>query len=421
MRASNKSSILTGVALLLLAALFSISLILLPLDYGVSGPGHNNILYLLGDMLYTVYGFCSILIPGFLLVSGLSCFASKWTARKTLRLLTALIPFFTCVLTESIIRSILKVDHSPFAIAKILIALVTGAMLVVIEYLGTGIIADRLNNGGFKNLRTKSVNKPALISKNIEAEDISESDDSDESEETETDLPEFKKLSKLKVPKETLFGKLKKKFKKDEEDDDDDDEDEDELSGKKASIFDQILDDIQPYEQDTVSDEEVEEKTDATPEAAQASMLSQEEFAALTTPADELEWPGLPPQPKNLPPEYDADFDENDPALEFPPKDEVEKPAATTETTPSASTTPAAPTAPVAPVAPADNNDPYAATRYIDSVVENPLYPHKIVIDDGSERLRELDVQKIYTGHCTGAGPYQVMKKQLLLKLTNVQ
>ena len=153
MKASNKSSIITGAVLLSLAALFTISLILLPLDYGVSGPGHNNILYLLGDMLYSVYGFCSLLIPAFLLVSGLSCFASKWTARKTLRLLTALIPFFTCVVTESIIRSIVKVDHSPFAIAKILIALITGAMLVVIEYLGTGIIADRLNNGGFKNLK----------------------------------------------------------------------------------------------------------------------------------------------------------------------------------------------------------------------------------------------------------------------------
>ena len=111
-------------------------------------------------MLYSVYGFCSILIPGFLLLSGLSCFASKWTARKTLRLLTALIPFFTCVVTESIIRSIVKVDHSPFAIAKILIALVTGIMLVVIEYLGTGIIADRINHGGFKNLRKKVEDNP---------------------------------------------------------------------------------------------------------------------------------------------------------------------------------------------------------------------------------------------------------------------
>ena len=251
----------------MLAALFTISLILLPLDYGVSGPGHNNIFYLLGDMLYSVYGFCSILIPGFLLVSGLSCFASKWTARKTLRLLTALIPFFTCVVTESIIRSIVKVDHSPFAIVKILIALVTGAMLVVIEYLGTGIIADRINNGGFKNLRKKPVKASAADDILADVEDISESSGeaaaenvSDDIDDTETPLPEFKKLSKIKVPKETLMDKLKKKFKKADDDDDDDfDEDDDEDTIKKETIFDEILDDIQPYEESVSDDDSASE------------------------------------------------------------------------------------------------------------------------------------------------------------------
>ena len=353
MRASNKSSFITGAALLLLAALFTISLILLPLDYGVAGPGHSNIFYMLGDMLYSVYGFCSILIPGFLLISGLSCFASKWTARKTLRLLTALVPFFTCVVTESIIRSILKVDHSQFAIVKILIALVTGAMLVVIEYLGTGIIADRINHGGFKNLRKKSILKTDS-SENTEIEEVASFSD-----DTESDIPEFKKLSKLKVPKETILDKLKNKFKNNKEEDSDEEESE-----NKPTIFDEILDDVQPYEEETVE----ETPENASPEAEtsasepQSSMLTQEEFSALTSsPADELEWPDLPPQPKNLPPEYDADFDENDPALEFPPKDP----------------------------APAENNDPYAATRYIDSVVENPLYPHKIVINDDPAPVEE--------------------------------
>ena len=383
MRASNKSSIITGVVLLSLAALFTISLILLPLDYGISGPGHNNILYLLGDMLYSVYGFCSILIPSFLFVSGLSCFASKWTARKTLRLLTALIPFFTCVVTESIVRSIVKVDHSPFAIVKILIALVTGAMLVIIEFLGTGIIADRLNKGGFKNLR-KPVRSSDILNETNDSETDSFEDDTTEvgvlSDEADDDaLPEFKKLSKLKVPKESVFDKLKKKFKKDDASEDDYDEESDE---KKATIFDSILDDVEPYDEETeVSKDDVEEQKteqeDSSASADQSSMLTQEEFAALTTtdtPHDELEWPDLPPQPKNLPPEYDADFDENDPALEFPPKDDtpvqdttIEEAIEVTEAQSSNST---------------DSNDPYAATRYIDSVVENPLYPHKIVIND---------------------------------------
>ncbi len=394
MRASNKSSIITGVVLLALAALFTISLILLPLDYGVTGPGHNNIIYLLGDMLYSVYGFCSILIPAFLLISGLSCFASKWTARKTLRLLTALIPFFTCVVTESIIRSIVKVDHSPFAIVKILIALVTGAMLVVIEFLGTGIIADRLNNGGFKNLKRKPAKKASSMADEIlsDVEDVSETEeiaeisdtepaDSDETIESETDLPEFTKLSKIKMPKESLFDKLKKKFKKD------DDDEEEEPVAKKPTIFDEILDDVEPYEEEVEEETSVEEPTvEAAPEAnkepaAQGSMLTQEEFNALTTPTDELEWPGLPPQPKNLPPEYDADFDENDPALEFPPKDDAPVAESKTPVVEPVETT----------AKTDDNNDPYAATRYIDSVVENPLYPHKIVINDDPEPVQEAE------------------------------
>ena len=150
MKASNKSSIITGVSLLCLAALFSICLITQAFDFGAGGPGHNNIFYLLGNVLYSVYGFSSILIPGFLLFSGLSCFATKWTARKTMRLITALIPFFTAVVTEKIIRSIVDLGKGSFSGLKILIALITGAMLIVIEYLGAGIIADKIQHSSGK-------------------------------------------------------------------------------------------------------------------------------------------------------------------------------------------------------------------------------------------------------------------------------
>ena len=416
MRASNKSTIITGAVLLLLAALFSISLILLPLDYGISGPGHNNIFYILGDMLYSVYGFCSILIPAFLLTAGLSCFASKWTARKTLRLLTALVPFFTCVVTESIIRSVVKVDHSPFAIVKILIALVTGAMLVVIEFLGTGILADRLNNGGFKNLTKRRVAKKSAASDEfvevIEPEEEIKHDSTDEEAEPVTEnepLPEFKKLSKFKEPKEpkkSFFDRFRKNKKTDD--------DENEYTEKKPTAFDDVLDNIEEMETETEvqtsTHEQISNKTSENDEpAAHNSMLTQEEFAALTTPeapADELEWPGLPPKPENLPPEYDADFDENDPALEFPPKDEepapepvnVEPEQFEIEEEETVYEEPAE-QAPVTqePVETAetpvkktdDANDPYAATRYIDSVVENPLYPHKIVINDDSDDITD--------------------------------
>ena len=99
MKTSNKTTIVTGVALLLVAALFSISLILQGLDFGLTEAGQKNMFYMLGNILYSVYGFSSILIPVFLFISGLSCFASKWSARKTMRLLTAIVPFFTAVIT----------------------------------------------------------------------------------------------------------------------------------------------------------------------------------------------------------------------------------------------------------------------------------------------------------------------------------
>ena len=136
MKSSNKSSLITGIALLAIAAIFSISLILQLLDFGIGGPGHNNIFYALGNMLYSVYGFSSILIPVFLLIAGLSCFATKWTARKSMRLLTAIVPFFTAVITENICRSILKLGTDNFSGLKITIAIITGIMLIVIEFLG---------------------------------------------------------------------------------------------------------------------------------------------------------------------------------------------------------------------------------------------------------------------------------------------
>ena len=87
MRLSNKLNIATGSVLLLVAAFFSISLALLPMDFGPAGPGTNNPLYIaactLGDILFSVYGFSSILIPLFLFVAGISCFATISLAAST--------------------------------------------------------------------------------------------------------------------------------------------------------------------------------------------------------------------------------------------------------------------------------------------------------------------------------------------------
>ena len=396
MKASNKSSLITGISLLVIAALFSISLILQPLDFGVSGPGHNNIFYLLGNMLYSVYGFSSILIPAFLLIAGLSCFASQWTARKTMRLLTALVPFFTCVVTENICRSILALGQSAFSGVKIAIAVITGIMLVIIEWLGTGIIADKLN----RKISTPSHYRHTL--------------------------------GRVSIPK------------KDDE---------------MPSVFDEALSKVAP---DSNDETDVNNHTSdaAAPEEESAPaqpLLTQEEYAALTSPEEDLGW-DLPPAPEKLPPEYDEDFDkenseidENDPALEFPPKDEPEETAATAATVPAENEepTPLEPVDSVEAIFDGDGDSdpafdigfedeisdeesevfsedeeittekktpdslneafsdyevieedvdepevevketPYSTARYIDTVVENPNFPHGITIHEDDEESVE--------------------------------
>ena len=471
MKTSNKSSVITGVILLLIAALFSISLLIQPLDFGYGGPGHNNIFYLLGNVIYTVYGFSSILIPVFLFVAGLSCFATTWTARKTMLLLTAVVPFFTAVITENICRSVLALGRGPFNVVKIVIAIVTGILLIIMEFLGTNIIADKINERFFYKSGKTTVAKETPVSKASENLNDEEATDFDtakyDAEAAESAIAsensgtvDFVKMDKVdtstKEYKETesIFDKALAKLKKKKAA-------KEEAKDSAATDFDAILD--SPVEADTavqadsvsqpavsseplapfseinfVTDEEMNiseeelisqeielglreapESNDtpisapatpasapATPDTADddepanpATIISQEEYAALTdfssfddnSASDELEWPDLPPAPDTLPPEYDENYDPNDPAFEFPPKDEAEAEPEFDLTKPAIQTKAAAQSKPV------EEDSPYAATHYIDTVVENPNFPHGISLSDESvpvEPAKPREVKK---------------------------
>lgn len=429
MKTSNKSSLVTGIVLLLVAAVFSISLFFQLLDFGVGGPGHNNILFLLGDIIFTFYGFSSILIPAFLFVAGLSCFATRWTAKNTMRLLTALVPFFTCVFTENICRSIIALGNSNFMGVKLFVAVVTGLMLVVIEFLGAGIIADKITKGTLK------INIPH---KNRE--------DKQEKEKEHTfALPKFNKLSLFKKSKEEEAEEVTEEY---SEDDYEDYSELGENEPDETTIFDDALESIEPFDGEETSVEaqpepvqEVEEPVQESQpveetqdeDTKRSSMITQEEFAALTreeSPAqedieiEEMEWPNLPPQPEKLPPEYDEDFDENDPALKFPPDEEesenqqnvaeqqenessfaeysdeeeaeiaqnsdyeIEHHTANNDDAEEGFSTGSESSSSI-PYK--KNDDPYAASRYLDKVVENPNFSHGIVIRDGNEEESEAE------------------------------
>ena len=473
MKTSNKSTITTGVVLLLIAAIFSISLILQALDFGSIGEGSSNPFFILGNVIFTVYGFSSILIPLFLFIAGLSCFATTWSARKTMRLLTAIVPFFTAVITENICRSILALEHSGFPGVKVFVALVTGLMLIIIEFLGAGIIADKINPILFgPKAKRNAAAQPAAKAK-TEKETV-ELDENNKivTEEEAHPAEHFDSIGKLNTSG-LIFGKenqasaenkdeipqvanltadnfdsvkideIEELSPTDEEvleantyeavpsEDDDGSVNayssefsaneespaptaeavNQEIKNEVSSVFDAALSEIKPNSEPTVELEE-EEDDGTTPGA---SIITEEEYAALTDfsdeddiiedeiaddqpeeeVADELEWDNLPPEQETLPPEYDEDYsekeesevqeesldeiDEDDPALEFPPKDEE---SASTEDDPFSAFD--VDSEKISNANKAAEN-PYSAARYIDSVVENPNFGHGITLRDGTE------------------------------------
>ena len=89
MKKSNKPNIGIGFILLLIAAFFTLTILTQFIDLGGLGTERFNLLSKLGKILSNAYGYSSILIPVFLFVAAISCFASRWNARKSMRLITA--------------------------------------------------------------------------------------------------------------------------------------------------------------------------------------------------------------------------------------------------------------------------------------------------------------------------------------------
>lgn len=240
MKSSNKPNVAVGILLLLAAAFFSIALILRGLDFGILGPGRNNILFSLGQMLFSVYGYSSALIPLFLFVAAISCFASKWTSQKAMQLLTAIVPFFTAVGTEKLCKSIAEQSFSDFKSIKIVITIIIGLMLIVIEFLIAGIIANKITN---KN----------------STEDNTQEELDDEIT-TEEEIPSNEDVETSESVPETLAT---------------------EQTEKKYDPFANVFDELKTETKEDTETEEIETNP--------ASIITQEEYAALTLFEEEPE------------------------------------------------------------------------------------------------------------------------------------
>lgn len=129
-----------------LASFFSFALLVHLFGFVGRNSFILDFLYGTGKILSGAYGFCSVLIPIFFFGSSMVAFGSHRTFKKCVYISFSLIPFFTAVGIERLYRSLTAgyAGVSSFKTVQLVLAFVIGFLLVVIEYLLAGIVAERI-------------------------------------------------------------------------------------------------------------------------------------------------------------------------------------------------------------------------------------------------------------------------------------
>lgn len=97
MKKSHVCIPLVGISLLIIAALFCVSLMM---QIFPRSSASQSFLNTIGNLIFGAYRFSSFLIPIYLFIAGISCFTFKWTDTTGFIFFISFIPFFTIVLTE---------------------------------------------------------------------------------------------------------------------------------------------------------------------------------------------------------------------------------------------------------------------------------------------------------------------------------
>lgn len=142
MNKSVKISAVAGSILYGLAVFFALCLLAVAFDFAGENPAEGLFVYRIGKTFTGVYGFCSILIPLFLLTAAFECFTSKWRVRNGVMLLGSIIPFFTLDAVEHICHMMAENNSGDILAVKIFAALLTGGLIVAVEYLVLSMIGD---------------------------------------------------------------------------------------------------------------------------------------------------------------------------------------------------------------------------------------------------------------------------------------
>lgn len=129
-----------------LASFFSFALLVHLFGFAGRDSFVLEFLYGTGRILSGAYGFCSVLIPVFFFGASMVAFSGHRTFKKCVYISFSLIPFFTAVGIERFYRSLTDgyAGVSSFKTVQLVLAFVIGLLLIVIEYLLAGIIAERI-------------------------------------------------------------------------------------------------------------------------------------------------------------------------------------------------------------------------------------------------------------------------------------
>ena len=174
---SNISSKVAGTALFVLASFFSFALLVHLFGFAGRSSFALEFLYGTGKILTEAYGFCSVLIPVFFFGSSMVAFSGHRTFKKCVYISFSLIPFFTAVGIERLYHAVTfnYSGVSSFKTVQLILAFVIGILVVVIEYLLAGIVAERIFFGVEEvqsAARIDSFEKEFSVEKNYEPEPI---------------------------------------------------------------------------------------------------------------------------------------------------------------------------------------------------------------------------------------------------------
>lgn len=174
---NNILSKVAGTALFVLASFFSFALLVHLFGFAGRENFALSFLYGTGKVLTEAYGFCSVLIPIFFFGASMVAFSGHRTFKKCVYISFSLIPFFTAVGIERLYHSIAfnYSGVSSFKTIQLILAFVIGILVVVIEYLLAGILAERIFFGveeAQSDARIDSFEKEFSVESNYKPEPI---------------------------------------------------------------------------------------------------------------------------------------------------------------------------------------------------------------------------------------------------------